>query len=66
MAAAGYYRDTEKLDDYKKKNPFLASLNNEVGEGSSSFAKHKQRISSLNAAMFVMFDRDEIIFPRES
>ena len=44
VAAAGYYRDTENLDEYKTKSPFLAALNNEVGEGTPSFEKHKKRI----------------------
>lgn len=39
VSPAGYYRNAEHLDAYKKGSTFLAKLNNEVGEGTPTFEK---------------------------
>jgi len=52
FAVASYYRNPNKLEEYKKKKIFLARLNNEVDYDDIS-EKHKRRITNLNAAMFV-------------
>jgi hypothetical protein len=66
VSCAGYYRSANKFDEYKKGSTFLASLNNEIGAGTDTFEKHRNRIQGLNQAMFVMFDQDEIIYPQSS
>ena len=63
VAPAGYLRNTNHLDIYKAKSTFLPSLNNEIGEGTELFNKHKSRFISLNALMLVLFEKDEIVFP---
>lgn len=63
LAAAGYVRNTADYGAYLKGATFLPALNNEVGEGTPTYERHKQRIESLNAAMFVEFTQDEIVFP---
>ena len=52
------------LEKYKHKSHFLARLNNEIG--SENTEKNKKGIIGLNGLMMVMFDNDQIIFPRES
>lgn len=66
MAPAGYVRNTAALNLYKESSTFLAPLNNEVGEGSEDYKRHKERMLSLNAAMFVLFKKDEVVFPPRS
>jgi hypothetical protein len=66
VSCAGFYRNTNNIDEYKKGSTFLASLNNEVGQGSETYEKHRKRIQGLNQAMFVMFDQDEIVYPQSS
>ena len=65
FAVASYHRNPNKLEEFKKKKIFLARLNNEVDFDTIS-EKHKQRITSLNAAMFVQFLREEVVIPKES
>lgn len=66
MSAAGYYRNPASLAEYLKKSTFLPHLNNEVDHGTPQFEKRKKAMKSLNGAMFVQCDKDEIVFPRES
>ena len=40
VAAAGYYRNPENLEEYKQKSTFLPKLNNEIGKETTEFAKH--------------------------
>jgi hypothetical protein len=55
VSVAGFYRDTTNMDEYKSKSSFLANLNNEVGQDTEEFTKHKARMQGLHAAMFVWF-----------
>ena len=66
IAPAGYFRNMDNYEDYLKGSTFLPSLNNEIDKGSENFEKHRQKIKSLNQAMFVMFEKDQIIFPQVS
>jgi hypothetical protein len=63
MAPAGYMRSLDYYDKYLNSSTFLPSLNNEINEGSELYEKHKKKMMSLNQAMFVMFDQDQIVFP---
>ena len=58
MAPAGYVRNTADLHTYRQYSTFLAPLNNEVGQGTIEYIRHKERVMSLNAAMFVDFLKD--------
>jgi palmitoyl-protein thioesterase len=66
LGPAGYFRSPENLDEYKSKSSFLPKLNNEVDQGSADYNRHKDSMKALNALMLVMFDKDQVIFPRES
>lgn len=66
FASAGYVRNTADLGDYLKGATFLPALNNEIGNGTAAYKRHKERIKALNAAMFVEFTKDHIVFPRVS
>ena len=50
------------MDEYREKSTFLAGLNNEKDEKDIS-EKHKNRVTGLNAAMFIHFEQDEVVFP---
>jgi len=63
---AGFYRDANNLDEYKQGSSFLSALNNEVGITSHAFEKHRTRMEKLHGAMFVMFDKDEMVLPANS
>lgn len=63
LAATGFVRDTGNMQQYKEKSNFLADLNNERNVGSGLYEKHKSHFSSVNAAMFVQFTEEEIVFP---
>lgn len=62
LATPGYVRDTRHMDEYREKSTFLASLNNERDEKDIS-EKHRNRVTGLNAAMFVQFEQDEVVYP---
>lgn len=64
VAAAGYFRDTEDLGNYKAKSTFLAKLNNEKENDLMSI--QKERLSSLNGFMLVMFEQDDVVLPPAS
>ena len=44
----------------------MSSLNNEVGQETEEFTKHKARMEGLHSAMFVWFKQDDVIYPPES
>lgn len=67
VGPVGYYRNPDRLQEYKEKSVFLPSLNNEIGEvGFHDFDKHKSRLMGLNSMTLVMFDQDNVVNPRES
>jgi palmitoyl-protein thioesterase len=64
LGPAGYFRDPNNLDVYLKDSCFLPYAN---GEKQGNFTENvKARFSALNAAMFVMFDADQVIYPKET
>jgi palmitoyl-protein thioesterase len=66
LAPAGYFRDTRHLSTYEKDSVFLPALNNEM-PGKSAFADtRKAKFEAINSAMFVMFEDDTILYPKES
>lgn len=64
VAAGGYFRNPDDLDNYLHKSKFLPRLNNEIG--SELAEKNRERIKALNGFMMVMFDQDEVVSPRIS
>ena len=63
---AGFYRNPTDINGYLNGSQFLASLNNEVGIRSKVFQKHRDRFERLHGAMFIMMDKDELMYPAES
>jgi palmitoyl-protein thioesterase len=72
VAPAGYFRDVNNLKTYEKKSVFLPSLNNEEdtsqndGELTDMAQLRQSRFANLNQAMFVMFSKDTMIYPKET
>ena len=68
FAPAGYFRDVNDMETYEKDSVFLASLNNEQTSSETGELEkvRKDRFSSLNAAMLVMFEDDSVIYPNET
>ena len=64
VAPAGYFRDPDNLEKYRTHSKFLARLNNEIG--SELAEKNRSRMKALNGFMMIMFDQDEVIYPRIS
>ena len=65
IAPAGYFRDLGQLETYSMSSTFLPGLNNEL-EKSKEAAVRKGRFSSLKNALFIMFEADSVIYPKES
>jgi palmitoyl-protein thioesterase len=62
LGPAGYFRDPRDLDKYLADSVFLPYVNNENTVDQSII----ERFTALNGAMFVMFDADTVVYPRES
>ena len=62
IGPAGYFRDPNHMDVYLNDSVFLPYLNNEKEMDQTI----KERFTSLNAAMFVMFTEDTMIYPKET
>jgi palmitoyl-protein thioesterase len=66
FAPAGYFRDVNDMKTYEKDSVFLPSMNNEQISTGELGNVRKERFSSLNAAMLVMFEDDSVIYPKET
>lgn len=64
LSGTGYFRDVDNMDTYLEKSSFLAKLNNEVVHPKN--LKYRERILELNSAIFIQWDSDEILYPRET
>jgi len=62
IGPAGYFRDPNGLKDYIADSIFLPYINNEK----SYQATYKQRFDAVNAALFIMFSQDHVIYPPET
>lgn len=62
LAPAGYVKIPNDIDDYKSGCRFLPKLNNEVFINST----YKERFSSLETLVLIMFDGDTILVPKET
>lgn len=66
VVPAGYFRNTKDMEHYKKGSVFLPALNNELDNPDAAAADRKARFSALNGAMLVMFEKDTMIYPKET
>ena len=62
VGPAGYFRDPSDLQTYLADSVFLPYTNNEKNKTDSI----KQRFTSLNGVLLVMFSEDTMVFPKES
>jgi hypothetical protein len=60
----GYVRNVDNLDTYIENSSFLPILNNEVIHPDNK--KFRDRMIHLNSASFIMWDRDTVLYPRET
>lgn len=66
LAPAGYFRNVKNMKAYLKDSVFLPALNNEETHNAEFAALRAQKFSSVNAAMFVMFDADTVLYPKQT
>jgi palmitoyl-protein thioesterase len=53
------------MDKYLKDSVFLPYMNNEEG-ATMTLATQKDRFSSLNGLLLMMFEQDSMVYPKES
>ncbi|KAI4995631.1 palmitoyl-protein thioesterase 1-like [Hordeum vulgare subsp. vulgare] len=64
LAPSGYIKIPTDMDDYLKGCKFLPKLNNEIpGERNATY---KERFSSLENLVLIMFESDTVLIPRET
>ncbi|KAF7056318.1 hypothetical protein CFC21_063735 [Triticum aestivum] len=64
LAPSGYIKIPTDMDDYLKGCRFLPKLNNEIpGERNATY---KERFSSLENLVLIMFENDIVVIPRET
>ena len=66
VSPAGYFRDVNNFAAYQRNSVFLPSLNNEEVHSGDIAKIRKDRFSNLNAAMLIKFEKDTMIYPRET
>lgn len=64
LAPSGYLKIPTNLDGYLQKCRLLPRLNNEIPEERNS--TYKQRFSSLENLVLIMFEHDTVLVPRET
>ncbi|KAF0928747.1 hypothetical protein E2562_006164 [Oryza meyeriana var. granulata] len=64
LAPSGYLKIPTDMTDYLKGCRFLPKLNNEIP--SERNATYKQRFSSLENLVLIMFEDDAVLIPRET
>ncbi|WVZ55041.1 hypothetical protein U9M48_005758 [Paspalum notatum var. saurae] len=64
LAPSGYLKIPTDMEDYLKSCRFLPKLNNEIPEGRN--ATYKERFSSLENLVLIMFEDDAVLIPRET
>lgn len=62
LAPAGYIKIPTDIADYRKGCKFLPVLNNEVHRNST----YKKRFASLENLVLIMFEKDEILVPKQT
>lgn len=63
IGPSNYFKDPKSYKTYLNSCSYLPDLNNEKSEKN---ATHKQRFSSLDGVMLVMFTNDTVINPKET
>ncbi|CAM0871306.1 unnamed protein product [Alopecurus aequalis] len=64
LAPSGYIKIPTDMEDYLKGCKFLPKLNNEIP--SERNATYKERFSSLENLVLIMFENDVVLIPRET
>lgn len=66
VVPAGYFRDVNNMAEYLKRSVFLPKMNNELSHPGSYSDFRKEKFTALNAAMFVKYASDSVLYPRET
>ena len=66
FAPAGYFRDVNNMAAYLKSSVFLPVLNNEASQTSKFAEVRKGKLTDLNSIMLAKFDKDTVIYPKET
>lgn len=64
LAPSGYLKIPSNMDGYLEKCRFLPRLNNELPDQRNS--TYKERFSSLENLILIMFEHDTVIIPKET
>ncbi|KAJ3681819.1 hypothetical protein LUZ60_014392 [Juncus effusus] len=64
LAPAGYLKIPNEIDEYLKGCKFLPKLNNE--KSSERNSTYKERFSSLENLVLIMFENDLVLIPKET
>ncbi|PWA58897.1 alpha/beta-Hydrolases superfamily protein [Artemisia annua] len=64
LAPSGYLKLPNNMDAYLKHCSFLPKLNNEIPEERNS--TYKERFSSLENLVLIMFEQDTVVIPKET
>ncbi|KAF5734923.1 hypothetical protein HS088_TW15G00420 [Tripterygium wilfordii] len=64
LAPSGYLKLPRDLSNYMEKCKFLPQLNNELPDQRNS--TYKERFTSLQNLVLVMFEQDNVLIPRET
>ncbi|CAL1375914.1 unnamed protein product [Linum trigynum] len=64
LAPSGYLKLPNAISSYLEKCQFLPKLNNEIPDRRNS--TFKERFSSLEKLVLIMFDDDKVVIPRET
>eukprot|EP00258_Populus_trichocarpa_P003329 XP_002304295.3 palmitoyl-protein thioesterase 1 [Populus trichocarpa] len=64
LAPSGYLKFPNDIPRYLEKCRFLPKLNNEIPEGRNT--TYKERFSSLQNLVLIMFENDSILIPKET
>ena len=54
------------MDTYLKNSVFLPRVNNEISQTSKFADVRKGRLTDLNAILLGMFDKDTVVYPKET
>lgn len=69
LVPAQYYKDPLRLEDYRRRNPFLPSVNCEQeqgGEECGSDGEYARRLRRLCHLVLVRFGKDKLVVPKDS
>ncbi|XP_059633862.1 uncharacterized protein LOC132276452 isoform X2 [Cornus florida] len=64
LAPAGFIKIPTEIEEYLQGSKFLPKLNNEISNSRHSI--YKERFTSLENLVLIMFDQDSVLIPKET